>query len=239
MSFYRKITSFLRPSSDAVSSKNAKGSLRWQKLQEDLGKFVYEGDGFTYPFNKQISKLRWADIERLVVYKLDLFATDEICLNIFSDGRKITWSESTPGWYQFIAKLQLIFPAIPDNWDGKIVKPPFAANYTVLYEREDRIMPAGNNFFASFRSVTPLAIEKVFQDQGWTSRKAGWTELELVNIWSELHAEEDGQGALLNGQVAFHPGNIEILNDLLDKLGPYQYEFYDAEKNLLLERRHP
>jgi hypothetical protein len=67
--------------------------------------------------------------------------TDEICLDISTNGWKITYSESVPGWYQFVAKLKQAFPAIPDNWDGQIMQPPFATNYTVLYEREERGMP--------------------------------------------------------------------------------------------------
>jgi hypothetical protein len=74
--------------------------------------------------------------------------TDEICLDIFVGSWKITYSESLPGWYQLLIKLQQVFPSIPANWDGHIMQPPFAANHTVLYKRGDRQMPKENNFYA-------------------------------------------------------------------------------------------
>jgi hypothetical protein len=42
-----------------------------------------------------------------------------------------------------------------------------------------------------------------------------------------------------NGRVAFHPDNVAILNKLLDRVGvPYRYEFYDARKQVLVEKRY-
>jgi len=100
--------------------------------------------------------------------------------------------------------------------------------------------PEENNFYASFGSVPLLTIIKLFEHLGWAVRKAGWTEWEMTNAWSELHLEPDSFGVLLNGAVAFHPDTIDILNGLLDRVGAaYQYEFYDDQKNLLLEKRHP
>jgi hypothetical protein len=141
MGYFRKITALVQPSKGTVSFAEAEQALHWQRLQEDLGEFVYEEDGFSYPFKEHAGKLPWSEIERIVAYKLDQMTTDEICLDISTNGWKITYSESVPGWYQFVAKLKQAFPAIPDNWDGQIMQPPFATNYTVLYEREERRMP--------------------------------------------------------------------------------------------------
>ena len=100
--------------------------------------------------------------------------------------------------------------------------------------------PEENNFYASFGIVPLLSIVRLFENQGWTIRKAGWTEWEMTNPWSELHLESGNQGVLLNGAVAFRPDTIDSLNYLLDRVGAaYQYEFYDDQKNLLLEKKHP
>ena len=120
------------------------------------------------------------------------------------------------------------------------MQPPFATNYTILYEREDSKVPEEGNFYAFFYNIDPLAIVKMFEEHGWATRKAGWTEWELTNVWSELNVEPSSSGVLLNGAVVFHPDNIAILDRLLDALAKaYQYEFYDAQKNLLLERSRP
>ncbi|HEY4289624.1 MAG TPA: hypothetical protein VGN00_21130 [Puia sp.] len=108
----------------------------------------------------------------------------------------------------------------------------------MLYEREDRVMPAENNFYAFIKNSGPVEVAAIFEEQGWFLRKAGWTELEVRNSWSEICLNEDGRGTLLNGQVAFHPNNIDIIQGVMEKIGGvYQFEFYDEQKNLLLERQ--
>ncbi len=105
----------------------------------------------------------------------------------------------------------------------------------ILYQQLPAGKPEDNNFYASVGSVPLPTIIKLFDDQGWAIRKTGWTEWEMTNAWSELHRESSGLGVLLNGAVAFHTDTINILNGLLDRVGAAcQYEFYDAQKNLLL-----
>lgn len=138
MSFYRKIPSLVQPAKNTISFTEAEKALRWQQLQEDKGQFVYDEDGFHFAFKEHDEKLRWVDIEQIVAYKRDLMTIDEICLDIVMGGWTITFSESLPGWNQFLLKLKAAFPSLPDNWEHQIVHPPFATNYTVLYERKDR-----------------------------------------------------------------------------------------------------
>jgi hypothetical protein len=101
-------------------------------------------------------------------------------------------------------------------------------------------MLESNNFYASLKIKSPEMVVSVFQDLSWTVRKSGWTEWEISNAWSELNLESSYDGVLLNGLVAFHPDNVASLNQLLDKIGvPYQYEFYDEQGQLLLDRKYP
>jgi hypothetical protein len=101
----------------------------------DTGRFVFEPDGFYYPFKKHVEKLNYVDIDRIVAYKLDLFTTDEICMDIFSGDWIITFSESLSGWHRLLENLSAAFPTIPENWDNQIMFPAFATNYTILFER--------------------------------------------------------------------------------------------------------
>ena len=115
--------------------------------------------------------------------------------------------------------------------------PAFATNFTVLYEREDRMMPESTNFYAWLDTTSTESVTSIFEQNAWTVRKPGWDEQEFFNNWSELHLEPDSQGLVLNGLVAFHPANIVKLDQLLNTLGvAYQYEFYDSGKQLLLKK---
>ncbi len=240
MSFYKKLASLFVRSSTTASLTEVEKNLRWRRLQDDVGQFIYEDDGFRYPFKDHDEKLNWADVERITGYKMDLMTTDEICMEIFSGDWKYSFSESTPGWYQLLVKLKIVFPSIPDNWDGKIMLPPFATNFTVLYEREDHQRPESNNFYAWLKIKSPEFVAEIFQQASWKIRKSGWVEWEMSNDWSELHLEADSDGVLLNGLVAFHPGNVAELDRVVASLkAAYQYEFYDSQKQVLLERRYP
>ena len=238
MGFLSKFTDLFRPEpSNQVPPKlpDTNPKIDWQQRKEDPGKFVYEEDGFTYPFNDSVTKIKWTDIERISAYKADRFTYDTICMKITSGGLTWTLNEDTPGWYQLLKRLADVFPSIPKEWDWDIVQPPFATHYTILYEREDRILPESTNFYCFLRSKDPQSVLLVFPNSNWHVRKSGWTEWELISTWAELNLDLTSDGLLLNGLVAFHPNNITQLDQLLDKVGVYyQYEYYDEQKNLLL-----
>jgi hypothetical protein len=239
MNLLQKLTSlFHRPATAPLT--HAEATARWQNLQEDPGKFIFEADGIRYPFKEHDEKLKWTDIERITAHKLDLFTIDEIRIDIFSGEGKITFSESIPGWHRLLTQLKTIFPSIPENWDGEITQPPFATNFRVLYEREDSQMPETTNFYAWLRLKNPELVTTKFQQASWHIHKSGRTEWEMSNTWAELHLEPDSDGLLLNGLVAFHPSNVDQLDRMLAGLRvPYKYEYYDNEKQLLLEKMFP
>jgi len=238
MGLLSKLTDWFRsglvnPTSPEPLSEEAK--QRWHRLEVDPGKFVYQEDGFTYPFNDGVTKIKWTDIERISAYKADRFTYDEICMEITSGGLTWTLNEDTPGWYQLLKRLADVFPSIPKEWDWDIVQPAFATNYIILYEREDRMLPESTNFYCFLRSKDTQSILSVFPNSNWYVRKSGWAEWELISTWAELDLMQAHDGLLLNGRVAFHPNNVAQLDQLLDKVGVYyQYEYYDEHKDLLL-----
>ena len=240
MKTLQKILNFFSPDRTNKHSKISEESKKSFDIKfNDLGKFEYEEDGFKFQFKYDNEKIKWVDIERLVAYKEDLMTTDEICLDIFVNNWKTTISEETPGWYQFVEKTKLIFPSIHQNWDAEIVSPPFATNLTLLYQRPDREMPEENNFYASFTNTSKTSIKNLFDQNDWTIQKASWTDFELTNSWTELVLEGDENEPLLNGRVAFHKDNLIFLDKLFSSLGGnYIYEFYDKQKNLILEKKN-
>src|SRR5207302_1460743 len=125
----------------------------FQEMREDQGRFIYDKDGFVYPFSDGERRVKWSSIERLTGYKRDLMTTDEIWMDVTFDGLFVTFSEDTPGWYIFQEKLRAALPGVSPNWEFDIMFPAFATNFTVLYERGDRKIPAATNFHAWFEDI--------------------------------------------------------------------------------------
>ncbi len=205
----------------------------------DLGKFEYEDDGFIFKIKSEQQKIKWADINRIVAYRQDLLTTDNVCIDIVFNNQRTTISEETPGWYQFVETTKHIFPSIPKNWDSRIIHPAFATDFTIIYQRHDIEIPEGNNFYAYFENTNKDKLKELFTQNGWTIRKSSWTDFEIENAWSEFSLEGDNEQPLLSGRVLFNSDYIALLNNLFDRLDcKYQYEFYDNEKNLILEKKN-
>jgi len=100
----------------------------------DLGVFEYEKDGFNFTGGDQPVFCRWADIEAIFVYKKDLFTFDQLNMEIFlKNDPPIRLTEETNGWYQFIIKLKEVFPAIDQEFEVKLMFPPFETNLSLIY----------------------------------------------------------------------------------------------------------
>jgi hypothetical protein len=84
-----------------------------------------------------VARLRWADVERAVAFKRDLYAVDLVCLAFEAGGEIFEIDEEMEGWRDVLAAL----PArLPGCLDGQrileaVVQPPFAPSQTVVYER--------------------------------------------------------------------------------------------------------
>lgn len=83
--------------------------------------------------------IKWSEIDRLIVFKRDLFAVDLICLSIeFQDGRCLELDEAMDGWEPFIAAMPayLIGCKKLDEWFSAVASPAFATNPTEIFRRE-------------------------------------------------------------------------------------------------------
>jgi hypothetical protein len=80
------------------------------------------------------NELAWDKVLKIVTYKIDLFAVDEIQVEfIHADGGLVVTEES-PGFPAFMDEMVRRFPTASD-WHEKVSQPPFAASKTVLYEK--------------------------------------------------------------------------------------------------------
>lgn len=81
--------------------------------------------------------VRWDEVNRIEAYKRDLLAVDLICMDLWLPGRG-EWCllhEEAPGWEAWTEALAAAIPLEVPDWYARIVKPAFAENRTVVYER--------------------------------------------------------------------------------------------------------
>ena len=85
----------------------------------------------------RLSSVDWTTVDRVETYKVDLFATDCICLLFVSGDEAVEVSEDWIGFNALFESIKVHFPTIKDDWFGTVMQPPFEANRTVLFDRLD------------------------------------------------------------------------------------------------------
>jgi hypothetical protein len=81
--------------------------------------------------------VQWGEIVRISAFKRDIFAYDLICFAIQTAEKCIEVGEDMEGWNALIDALPTFVPGMSGEaeWRDKIVRPPFATNWTILYTR--------------------------------------------------------------------------------------------------------
>jgi hypothetical protein len=99
------------------------------------GNFEYKVTGFNLAISNKTYQIEWREIEKLVVYKIDLLTFDEICLDIVLPKTILTITEEIPGWWSFLDQVELQFPATKDSWTKFRGGPAFDRSVTTIYQR--------------------------------------------------------------------------------------------------------
>lgn len=96
----------------------------------------FDDEGFRLHGPQIDTRVRWVDITKVSVYKVDMWVYDDICLGIHTHGSSewIEISEDVKGWTGFSAELERRY-SIADGWFQAVALPAFATNHTVLFER--------------------------------------------------------------------------------------------------------
>ncbi len=89
-----------------------------------------------------VERLRWADVERAVAFKRDLWAVDLVCLELEAKGLVLEIDEEMEGWQDVLAALP---ERLPGCLDGRaifaaVMHPPMAESRAVVFVRAP---PAG------------------------------------------------------------------------------------------------
>lgn len=135
---FKKLLPAAQPA-EPTSQRVEKSYKTFDERYEDPGVFQYNNEGFSIMTEKLTETIKWQDITKLNVYKVDLLTIDQIEMEIeYNNGNdRIRITEELPGWYQFVLKTKEIFPRIPQDWDLTIIHPAFERNYRTIYQREN------------------------------------------------------------------------------------------------------
>jgi hypothetical protein len=80
----------------------------------------------------------WDSVLAINAYQEDLFAVDQICIELESKDHYFTLYENMKGWKEFLRVVEAKFPGFPsqDDWITTNMKPAFARNFTRLWTKE-------------------------------------------------------------------------------------------------------
>ncbi|ALI98582.1 hypothetical protein [Rufibacter tibetensis] len=129
-------TLFIRPGSKLAKEY---GEIDFQKRYNDLGAFEYMDNGFSATIEEEEMAFSWSELNTIVAYKKDLYTYDVICLDVFTaGGHDLSINEDTPGWHQFIERLNKAFTSIDKGWQSEVSQTAFETKLTLLYDRQNR-----------------------------------------------------------------------------------------------------
>ena len=128
-----------------VDTNTNKGKKIQAKATElilsDIGVFTYNDKGFDFTEKGQTHSFLWTDIQSIFGYKRDLYAVDELNLDVFAvNNIRLHLTEEIPGWYQFLDKIKQVFPTIDKEFDVSLMFPPFATNMSLVYDSKGRTL---------------------------------------------------------------------------------------------------
>ena len=124
--------------------KNSKTNIDLSKSEfkekfESDGIFSFDDNGFEINLKNGQRKILWNEIESMLGYKEDNFASDTICLDVICENdKRFKLTEYTSGWFNFLEKTKQIFSNIDENWEVEISIPAFETNLTLIYDRKNR-----------------------------------------------------------------------------------------------------
>jgi len=121
------LTSFLSHLKRLVSSKDT-GPVKARVLVQE--------DGFVRKDDDTI-EVKWREVKRVFTYKVDCCSYDVIWLafETYDSERVVHVSEDAEDFSELMQALGRVFPEIDPEWYIKVMQPPFAENFTILFER--------------------------------------------------------------------------------------------------------
>jgi hypothetical protein len=89
---------------------------------------------------KPAGRVEWASIRRIEAFKKDQITVDLVCFAVtyteVDQPLAVEVNEDMPGFADLERRLVANLPGFMTDWRTSVIKPAFALNWTVIYERE-------------------------------------------------------------------------------------------------------
>ncbi|PYS98741.1 MAG: hypothetical protein DMF63_14205 [Acidobacteria bacterium] len=102
-------------------------------------KVTFDGTGVSLETSTGRGTVAWRDVNRIFVYKWDLFAFDLICMRIEAGDNSMNLDEDAEGWLELVEGLpEYLKECVPfAEWFENVAFPAFETNLFVIYERRE------------------------------------------------------------------------------------------------------
>jgi len=96
----------------------------------DDGFELYSGDDLKY-------RVLWNEVDRIEAFKEDLITYDMVCMEFIVGAQDMVYplNDEVDGFWEMVKRVKEVLPTSRQDWEAAVVKPAFARNPTVIYQR--------------------------------------------------------------------------------------------------------
>ena len=96
----------------------------------DDGFDLHSGDALKYG-------VLWNEVDRIEVFKEDLITYDMVCMEFIVGAKDMVFpvNDEVEGFWEMVKRVKEVLPSSLQDWEAVVIKPAFARNPTVIYQR--------------------------------------------------------------------------------------------------------
>lgn len=109
-----------------------------KQLDKNISKISFNDQFILLEDVKNSYEIFWKEIEKISVFKRDLYVVDIICLKIFMiNGKGFEINEEMKGWEKFISSLPIHLQQCQnfEEWFSSVAFPAFETNEYYIYKK--------------------------------------------------------------------------------------------------------
>ena len=99
---------------------------------------ILRDDGFHLYSGKTFKGgVLWRKVDKIAVFKEDLITYDMVCMEFILRAKNEVFevNDEVEGFWEMVKRVKEVLPTSQQDWEAVVIKPAFARNPTVIYER--------------------------------------------------------------------------------------------------------